>query len=62
MVFRLAASDGKKMPLVFIKNGVRINTDVYLNVLIRHIKPRLKANYPLGNYVIQQDSAPSQKA
>lgn len=33
MVFGLVSSDGKKMPPVFIKQGLKVNTDVYLGIL-----------------------------
>ena len=39
MVFGLVASDGKKMPPVFIKEGQKINADVYIGILSDHVKP-----------------------
>lgn len=58
MVFGLVASDGKRMPPVFIPSGVRINTEVYVNILQESVKPWIQANYPEGKYVFQQDGAP----
>lgn len=62
MVFGLVASDGKKMPPVFIPSGVRINTEAYLKILSAEVKPWVEANYPEGNYVFQQDGAPAHTA
>lgn len=59
MVFGLVSSDGKKMPPVFVPSGVRINTDRYLDILQKKVKPWIQANYPDGNYVFQQDGAPA---
>lgn len=58
MVFGLVSSDGKKMPPVFVPSGVRINTEVYIDILAQKVKPWIEANYPDGTYVFQQDGAP----
>lgn len=63
MVFGLVASDGKKMPPVFIQSGMRINAEMYLEILRNHVKPWIEANYPPGTrYVFQQDGAPAHTA
>ena len=62
MVLGIIASDGKKCPPIFIKQGVKINAQVYQRLLRYNVLPWLKATYPAGNYVFQQDSAPAHKA
>lgn len=60
MVFGLVASDGKKMPPVFIPNGVKINSDEYIRILESHVKPWIISNYsPDVKVVFQQDGAPA---
>ena len=59
MVFGLVASDGNRMDPVFIEVGVKINTDVYIDILKTNVKPWIDANYgPEQNYAVQQDGAP----
>ena len=62
MVLGIVASDGNKCPPIFIKQGVKINAQVYQKLLRYNVLPWLKATYPNGNYVFQQDSAPAHKA
>ena len=59
MMLGVVGSDGKKMPPYFFKSGLKINTEVYLNVMRRVVKPWIEATYPDGNYIWQQDSAPA---
>ena len=59
MVLGVLASDGCRMAPYFFKAHEKINSDVYYRVLRYHILPWIKANYPQGNYVWQQDGAPS---
>ena len=59
MMLGVVGSDGQKMPPYFFKSGLKINTEVYLNVMRRVVKPWLDATYPDGNYIWQQDSAPA---
>ena len=59
MMFGLIASDGKTMPPYFFEEGLRVGQNEYYKLLRYHIVPWLKANYPNGNYVFQQDGAPS---
>ena len=58
MVLGVVASDGKKMLPHFFDVGLKVNTEVYLNVL-QDVWPWLHANYPDGNYIWQQDGAPA---
>ncbi|QQP50364.1 Uncharacterized protein FKW44_011352, partial [Caligus rogercresseyi] len=58
MVLGVVASDGKKMPSFFFKAVEKIHKDTYYKVLRYTVLPWLKANYPEGNYVWTQDSAP----
>jgi inhibitor of nuclear factor kappa-B kinase subunit alpha len=59
MVLGVLGSDGQKMPPYFFKAGEKIGTEAYYKVLRFTILPWLKASYPEGNYVWQQDGAPS---
>ena len=59
MMFGLVASDGKKMPPYFFEEGLRMGQKEYYKLLRYHVVPWLKANYPNGNYVFQQDGAPA---
>lgn len=52
-------SDGKKCPIIFIPQGLKVNTAVYLDLLNEKVKPWLEKTYPDGNYVWQQDGAPA---
>jgi hypothetical protein len=62
MVFSVVAFDGKKIPTFFYKPGEKMGADAYYKVLRYHVLPWLKANYPKGNYVWSQGSAPSHTA
>jgi len=59
MVLGVVGSDGKVCPPIFIPEGLRVNTEVYLRLLIDHVIPWIKANYQEGEYTFQQDSAPA---
>jgi len=59
MVLGIISSDGKTCPPIFIPAGLKVNTDVYIGLLERHLVPWLRRNYPDGNYVFQQDGAPA---
>jgi len=49
-----------KTELVFIENGVKINSENYKNnILIPHVKPLNEGIFHNINWVFQQDSAPS---
>ena len=59
MVSGLITSDGKVMSPVFIKAEVKVDTNVYLGVLQKYVKPWIESNYtPEGNMIFQQDGAP----
>ncbi|BHF79364.1 hypothetical protein SprV_0702248400 [Sparganum proliferum] len=59
MVFGLIASNSKVMPPVFIKAGVKVSTDVYLDVFQKYVKPWMDSNpTPDDNVVLQQNGAP----
>ena len=62
MVLGIVASDGKKCPPYYFPQGLRITSKVYIRVLRTHVLPWLEANYPDGNYIFQQDSAPAHRA
>lgn len=61
MQLRIVTSDGKKFS-VWIPCGLKIGSREYIDLLKTHVKPWIDANYPNGNYVWQQDSAPGHKA
>lgn len=62
MMLGVVASDGKRMPPYWFPKGLRITAAVYLDVMETVVKPWIEANYPQGNYLWQQDSAPAHKA
>lgn len=58
-----AISKKGKLPLLFIEKGVKIDTDYYIqNVLKEHLLPHATRLYGDQFYCFQQDSAPSHKA
>lgn len=58
-----AISENGKLPLVFIDKGVKINGQFYQNeVILKHLVPEAAKLYPLGDWIFQQDSAPSHMA
>lgn len=62
MVLGLIASDGRKCPPIFVPAGNRINAAAYQELLASRVLPWLKANFPDGNFVLQQDGAPPHSA
>ena len=63
MVFCLVASDGNKMPPVFIDQGLKITADIYINILKNHVKLWIEATYPANTkYIYQNDGAPAHTA
>lgn len=58
MVFGAVASDGSVMPPHFIEAGLKVNTEVYLEILERILIPWMEENFGLDNVVLIQDSAP----
>jgi transposase len=59
MVLGIVASDGQKCPAIFVPEGVKVNSDAYIELLKSKVVPWLKKTYPKGNYVWQQDGAPA---
>lgn len=58
MVWAAVASDGSKSPLVFIPEGVKVNSAVYIEMLKTNVLPWVSEHF--GNdYVFTQDGAPS---
>jgi inhibitor of nuclear factor kappa-B kinase subunit alpha len=52
-----------KLPLLFIEAGVKINTNYYIeHVLKNHLLAHASNLIPDGNYCFQQDSAPSHQS
>ena len=64
MMFGLVASDGKKMPPVFLPSGLRMNAKEYIShVLEPHVLPWISANYDNPrDPVFVQDGAPCHTA
>lgn len=61
MVWGAVASDGSKGPLVFIEEGVKVNAQVYIQLLKEHVLPWATESFRDG-YVFVQDGAPSHTA
>ena len=59
MLLGIVASNGKKAPPIFIPDGEKVNSEVYINILATKLLPWLRKTFPAGNYVFQQDSAPA---
>lgn len=59
MMLGVVASDGKRMPAVFIPNGTSVTSAVYIDLLKTKVIPWLWENYPDGQFVFQQDGAPA---
>ena len=57
MVLGIVASDGKKCPVIFIEQNVRMNSQIYQDLLKDHFLPWVRSNYRPGEYVFQQDGA-----
>lgn len=57
MVLGAVSTDGNICPPVFIPQGLKVNAQVYQDLLKQHILPWLEATYPLGDYTWQQDGA-----
>lgn len=59
MVWAAVTSDGKKSPLIFVPEGVKISGTVYLDMLEKNMLPWLKKCYGNKSYIFQQDGAPA---
>ncbi len=62
MILGMVALDRCRMRPFWYKKGLKINTADYVNVLKDMVKSWQDEYYPNGNYVFQQDSAPSHKS
>lgn len=62
MVWAGVTCCGKKTPLIFIPEGVKINKDVYLEMLQSKVLPWVEEETWEGSYCFQQDGAPSHTA
>ncbi len=59
MVWARVTSDGKKTPLIFIEEGVKIITAMYLHLLSEEVVPWVELEYGGAPVIFQQDGAPS---
>lgn len=62
MVWAGVTSCGKKTPLIFIPEGVKVNQDVYLDMLRQKVLPWINSQQWEHSYLFQQDGAPSHTA
>jgi len=62
MALGIIASNGKKMPVHFFPQGMRVGAAEYLDVLQTKIKPWIESEFAGVDYVFQQDSAPAHGA
>lgn len=62
MVFGVISSEGHVMPPYIFEEGLRVNQDVYLNMLSTVVKPWIDKVVDGRPYVFQQDSAPAHTA
>ena len=52
-----------KTPLIFVDQGVKVNSQNYLNdILVKEVLPWSRAHFAGRNWTFQQDSAPAHKA
>ncbi|KAG1662924.1 Transposable element Tcb2 transposase [Nymphon striatum] len=58
MVWAAVSSDGRKSPLVFIEQGTKVNSVVYMKLLEENVLPWVTQAFG-DNYVFIQDGAPS---
>lgn len=58
----IVTSDGKRMPSYWFLSGLKITTEVYLDVMERVVKAWIEANYAGVKYDFQQDSAAVHRA
>ncbi len=59
MVLVPVVSDGNTCPPpILLREGLKVTTKVYLDILEKQVKTWLEAFYPEGNYRFQHDGAP----
>ena len=59
MVWGGVTDCGKKTPLIVIPQGVKVDSDVYIDLLKRRVVPWIKKQKWDIGYVFQQDGAPA---
>ena len=57
----IVAVNGEKCPPIYIKKKLKINTEVYVSLLKKHVVPWLKKTSQNGNYVFQKDELRAKK-
>ncbi|QQP54502.1 Putative DD37D maT transposase, partial [Caligus rogercresseyi] len=62
MVWAGVTTCGRKTPLIFIPEGVKINQKVYLDMMSMQVLPWIKKQEWEDSYCFQQDGAPSHTA
>ncbi len=62
MFFGTVASNGKVAPPIFVKKGIKIDANAYVDILWHKIKSWVEANFAPGTFVWQQDSASAHTA
>lgn len=62
MMLGVIASNGKKMPPVFIPQGLKVNQHVYMDILKTRVKPWIDEEFPGVPVTWQQDGAPAHTA
>uniref|UniRef100_A0A6A7FUG0 Uncharacterized protein n=1 Tax=Hirondellea gigas TaxID=1518452 RepID=A0A6A7FUG0_9CRUS len=59
MVWAGVTCDGQKTPLIFIEEGVKVNSRVYLDLLESQVAPWITNAFRNRDFVFQQDGAPA---
>ncbi|QQP54569.1 Putative LOC100197594 [Caligus rogercresseyi] len=54
MVWAEVTSDGKKAPIIFVEEGVKIDQAVYLHFLSEEVVPWVQREYPTALFLFQQ--------
>ena len=62
MVWAGVTMDGRKTPLIFIGEAVKVNKEVYLALLKYEVLPWLQSEYSVAPYVFTQDGASAHSA
>ena len=62
MVWGGVSDCGKKTPLVMIPEGVKVNKDVYINMLSSEVVPWVNAQNWEHGFCLQADDAPAHTA
>ena len=59
VMFWAAVSKTLKSPLNFLKQGAKVNTNVYFNVILFPLLRDMKVHFKNEDFIFQQDGAPS---